>query len=201
MNKLEIKAKILSEQVILLEVEKNLFKDEQHFEFKNGNHFTGFPLLDKIFSLNMIEEVVVRKNELRIKKNSHISWKDIAPKIGEIIREVDALGEVRLPENSALKVNSEEEVSIELPEELSGIKEVLAQNILPALAQHGGSVKVVGFKNGILDVVFSGGCQGCSQSTVTVKQGIEKLLKQRYPQITEVRDVTLHNEGANPYYS
>lgn len=200
MKKLEIKAKILSEQVLFMEFEKDIFKGEQRFELKDIEKFEVYPLLQKIFSLEIIEEIVLRKNELRLKKNNSIPWKEIAPRIGEIIREVDSHGEILLPEKLDLK-NVVKEESTQLPAELNGINEVLAQNILPALAQHGGSVKVLAFKSGILDVVFSGGCQGCSQSTVTVKQGIEKLLKQRYPQIKEVRDVTQHNEGSNPYYT
>jgi Fe/S biogenesis protein NfuA len=200
MKRLEIKAKILSEQVLLMEIEKNLFKEEQRFELKDINTFENYPLLQKLFRLECLEEIVLRKNELRLKKNNTIPWKEIAPRIGEIVREVDAMGEIHLPETFILKSAAKEE-SAELPAELDGINEVLAKNILPALAQHGGSVKVTGFRNGILEVVFSGGCQGCSQSTVTVKQGIEKLLKQRYPQINEVRDVTQHNEGTNPYFT
>lgn len=200
MKKLEIKAKILSEQVLFMEIEKDLFKVEQRFELKDIENFKNFPLLQKIFGLEIIDEVVLRKNELRLKKNNSTPWKEIAPRIGEIIREVDFFGEILLPVKLDLKAVSEEE-SIQLPDELNGINDVLAQNILPALAQHGGSVKVLAFKSGILDVVFSGGCQGCSQSTVTVKQGIEKLLKQRYPQIIEVRDVTQHSEGTNPYFT
>ena len=200
MKKLEIKAKVLSEQVLFMEVEKSIFKVEQRFEVKNIENFKTYPFLQIIFSLEGIEEIVLRKNEIRLKKNNPVPWKEIAPRIGEIIREAESLGEVLLPECSEIKNNLKTE-SIQLPDELNGISNVLAQNILPALAQHGGSVEVVGFKSGTLDVVFSGGCQGCSQSAVTVKQGIEKLLKQRYPQITEVRDVTLHNEGNTPYYT
>ncbi len=200
MKRLDIKAKILSEQVLFMEIEKNIFKSEQRFELKDINTFNNYPLLKRLFALNFIEEIVVRSNELRLKKNNTVPWKELAPRIGEIIREMDSLGEILLPEKMDTKSASKEE-STQLPDELNGINEVLAQNILPALAQHGGSVKVVGFKTGILDVVFSGGCQGCSQSTVTVKQGIENLLKQRYPQINEVRDVTQHNEGTNPYFT
>jgi Fe/S biogenesis protein NfuA len=200
MKKLEIKAKILSEQVLYLEFEKSLFKVEQRFELKDIEKFKHYPLLEKIFGIEIIEEVVLRKNELILKKNNSTPWKDIAPRIGEIIREVDSYGEILLPEKLDNK-NVIKEDNIQLPPELNGINDVLAQNILPALAQHGGSVKVLAFKSGILEVIFSGGCQGCSQSTVTVKQGIEKLLKQRYPQIIEVKDVTQHNEGKNPYYT
>jgi Fe-S cluster biogenesis protein NfuA len=200
MTKLEIKAMILSEQVLLMEMKKDLFKSEQRFDRKENSEFDKYPLLKSLFELEFIEEIVVRNNEMRLKKNTTFPWKEIAPRIAEVIRKIDSLGEIRLPKKQEPKAIVKED-NHELPKELDGINEVLAQNILPALAQHGGSVKVAGFKNGVLEVVFSGGCQGCSQSTVTVKQGIEKLLKQRYPQINEVRDITQHTEGTNPYYT
>jgi Fe/S biogenesis protein NfuA len=82
---------------------------------------------------------------------------------------------------------------------ISQIEKLFDQQIRPALAQHGGNVEVVDIDNNILFVKFFGGCQGCSSSKATLKGGIEQLIKQHFPEITEVVDVTDHQSGTNPY--
>ena len=79
------------------------------------------------------------------------------------------------------------------------LEEIFDEQIRPALAQHGGNVEVVDVDNNILYVKFFGGCQGCSSSTATLKGGIEQVVKEHFPFIVEVIDVTEHKEGMNPY--
>ena len=79
------------------------------------------------------------------------------------------------------------------------IEKLFDAQIRPALAQHGGNVEVIDIDNNKLFVKFYGGCQGCSSSKATLKGGIEQLVKQNFPEIEEVVDVTDHTTGANPY--
>ncbi len=82
---------------------------------------------------------------------------------------------------------------------IAQFEKLFDEQIRPALAQHGGNVEIVDIDNNILFVKFFGGCQGCSSSKATLKGGIETLIKQTFPEIVEVRDVTDHTDGANPY--
>jgi Fe/S biogenesis protein NfuA len=61
-------------------------------------------------------------------------------------------------------------------------------------------VKLVDIHLGKVYLYFGGGCQGCSQASVTVKQGIEKLLLKEFPELTGVEDITNHSAGTNPYF-
>jgi Fe/S biogenesis protein NfuA len=79
------------------------------------------------------------------------------------------------------------------------IEKLFDSQIRPALAQHGGNVEVIDIDNNKLFVKFYGGCQGCSSSKATLKGGIEQLVKQNFPEIEEVVDVTDHTTGVNPY--
>ena len=67
---------------------------------------------------------------------------------------------------------------------------------------HGGRADLVRFDEatGTVELRLSGGCQGCAQSTATLRNGIEGALRAAIPEITEVVDVTDHAGGANPYY-
>jgi Fe/S biogenesis protein NfuA len=79
---------------------------------------------------------------------------------------------------------------------------VLDSEINPGLAGHGGRVTLVEIlEGGIVILRFGGGCHGCGMANVTLKQGIEKTLLEKFPgEITEVRDITDHATGTNPYY-
>lgn len=78
---------------------------------------------------------------------------------------------------------------------------VLQAEINPAVAGHGGVVTLVEVTtDNIVVLQFGGGCHGCGMVDVTLKEGIEKTLKERCPEIAGVRDVTDHTTGQNPYY-
>lgn len=79
------------------------------------------------------------------------------------------------------------------------IEKVFDKQIRPVLAQHGGDVEIVDLDNNKLFVILKGGCQGCSSSKATLKQGIETLVKKNFPEILEVIDLTDHNSGDSPY--
>lgn len=78
---------------------------------------------------------------------------------------------------------------------------VLASEINPGLASHGGDVQLVEIVEESVAVLrFGGGCQGCSAVSLTLKQGVESTLKERVPEISAVRDVTDHSYKENAYY-
>lgn len=81
------------------------------------------------------------------------------------------------------------------------VQYVLDSEINPQIASHGGRVSLVETSaDGIVVLRFGGGCHGCGMADVTLKQGIEKTLRARFPEIREVRDATDHASGDNPYY-
>lgn len=81
------------------------------------------------------------------------------------------------------------------------VRAVLDAEVNPAIAAHRGRVTLVGIVDGQVRVCLEGGCQGCSLADVTVRQGIELLLRSRFPEIVAVVDVTDHEAGTNPFYS
>ena len=81
------------------------------------------------------------------------------------------------------------------------LEKIFDDQIRPALAAHGGGVEVVDIDNNKVYLRLFGGCQGCSSSTATLKEGIEMLIKQNFPEIEDVVDLTDHDSGENPYFS
>ena len=80
------------------------------------------------------------------------------------------------------------------------MEKLFDEQIRPGLKAHGGNVEIVDIDNDRLYLKLSGGCQGCSSSTATLKDGIERLVKQKFPDVIEVVDVTDHAAGTNPFY-
>ncbi len=91
------------------------------------------------------------------------------------------------------------------PDPDSSLKEriqyVIDSEINPNLASHGGRVSIVDIlEEKIVVLQFGGGCHGCGMASVTLKHGIEKTLKENFPEIIEIRDITDHTTGEDPYY-
>ena len=81
------------------------------------------------------------------------------------------------------------------------VQYVLEAEINPRLASHGGRVSLREIDaDGVVVLQFGGGCHGCGMVDVTLKQGVEKTLRERVPEVTAVRDATDHAKGSKPYY-
>lgn len=90
------------------------------------------------------------------------------------------------------------ELTGDLPEK---VRTVLDQAVNPALASHGGYAALVGVDDTRVFITMGGGCQGCAMSRMTLTEGIQKMLIDALPEITEVVDATDHTAGENPFYS
>ena len=80
-------------------------------------------------------------------------------------------------------------------------RRIIDAEVNPAIAAHRGHVTVTGASQGWLRIRLDGGCQGCSLAEVTIRQGIEPLLRDRLPAITGLIDVTDHEAGTDPFFS
>ncbi|MGH7479250.1 MAG: iron-sulfur cluster assembly accessory protein [Candidatus Methylomirabilales bacterium] len=80
------------------------------------------------------------------------------------------------------------------------VQEAIDSQINPGVASHGGHVALLDVKDDIAYIALGGGCQGCGMADVTLKQGIEVLLKEAVPEIRQVIDTTDHAAGKNPFY-
>jgi Fe/S biogenesis protein NfuA len=81
------------------------------------------------------------------------------------------------------------------------VKAILEQQVNPSIASHGGRIELVDVQGTEIYMEMTGGCQGCSMSRMTLRQGVERTLRQAVPEITMVHDVTDHASGENPYFS
>ena len=80
------------------------------------------------------------------------------------------------------------------------VQQIIDEKINPSVAAHGGNISLIDVKDNKVYLRFGGGCQGCGMVDVTLKQGVEVLIKETLPEIEEILDVTDHADGQNPYY-
>ena len=159
-----------------------------------------------IFETGVISQVILDQNYIICKKSTDQSWQIIGKTIGNILRINYKQNKLVVPSKYLGNDYTEDKVRVNenksfLSSDLGRrIQEVIELQIQPSLGAHGGSVRLVDFKAGELLVAFSGGCQGCSQASVTVRDGIERIISAKFPEVKSIVDTTNHSMGDNPYF-
>tara|TARA_B100000780_G_scaffold145484_1_gene101644 strand:+ start:271 stop:891 length:621 start_codon:yes stop_codon:yes gene_type:complete len=166
-------------------------------EFMNIDEAMNSPLAIKLFHFPFVKEIFIAKNFVSLTKYEMMEWEDIVMELREFIREYLADGgvvvkesEEKISENDTPQADKQviEEVK---PEELGEIEtrivDILEEYVAPAVESDGGNIKFISFVDGKVSVLLQGACSGCPSSTLTLKQGIETILKKMLPTlITEV---------------
>lgn len=81
------------------------------------------------------------------------------------------------------------------------VQHLLDTMINPAVAGHGGWIQLVNVKETVIYLQMGGGCHGCAASMATLREGVERLIKEQIPEVTEVVDATDHSTGQTPYFT
>lgn len=81
------------------------------------------------------------------------------------------------------------------------IQALLDEEVNPMVASHGGYIELIDYANRTAFIRMSGGCQGCAASAATLREGVEKAIRQKFKRVKQVVDVTDHSSGENPYYT
>jgi len=120
-------------------------------------------------------------------------WPFVGKLIGAAIRAHIQSGEPAVPEELYNILPS--------PDELRRrVEDILQREVMPSVASHGGSVKVVDVQQNVVMLQLGGGCQGCASASATLKYGVEAAIRRAVPEIGEIIDTTDHASGSNPYY-
>ncbi|HMP77790.1 MAG TPA: NifU family protein [Kiritimatiellia bacterium] len=155
----------------------------------------GSALADHLFGVEGVVRVMVAGTTITVTKNVMTPWPHLAGEIGAAIRAAFASGQ---PLVSDAVIENLQQLSPDDMEE--AIAELFEEQINPALASHGGYVRLVKVEGRDVHVEMGGGCQGCSASKATMKFGVENAIRRVAPQVRHVLDVTDHTAGTNPYF-
>ena len=145
------------------------------------------PLAQRIFEVENVSGVFFGLDFITVTKIESAEWDHLKPEILAAIMDHYQSGDPVIVDNSGTINHAEHDGPDK--ELVDQIKELLDTRVRPAVAQDGGDITFHGFENGIVYLHMQGACAGCPSSTMTLKMGIENLLRHYIPQVTEVRPV------------
>ena len=157
-------------------------------DFRDVESAERSPLARRLFQVEGVTGVFFGGDFVSVSKSDDADWQLLKPVILGVIMEHFVAGHPLLLDNVA---QTAEEVADDGAdaEIIAQIKELLDTRVRPAVAQDGGDITYQGFQNGIVMLQLQGSCQGCPSSTMTLKMGIENMLKHYIPEVVEVRAV------------
>jgi Fe-S cluster biogenesis protein NfuA len=154
-------------------------------EFKNKEQAKGRSILaEQLFLVAGVESVFLGSDFVTITKVESEDWQSLKTEILSTIMDFCLL------EKPALEPVKEVENEEEDSEVVAQIKELIEMKVRPAVAMDGGDIVFRGFEDGIVKLELKGACSGCPSSTITLKSGIENMLKHYIPEVDSVEQVT-----------
>ena len=169
--------KFLSEKT-LSTIGTEEFKKEKQNEIK-------IPFIKDLLNFKGVELILLSEKFLSVKKNNEVSWNELKPMVISHLNDYFAKNNKPiLHENKEITKNIDNK-----DETVNKIKEVLDTKIRPAVARDGGDIKFKSFENGVVKVQLQGSCSGCPSSLLTLKQGVQNLLKHYIKEVKEVEAI------------
>lgn len=157
-------------------------------DFPSAEGAEASPLAERIFKVQGVEGVFFGNDFVTVTKGDAAEWDHMKPAILGAIMEHFQSGKPVMV-GDALASSGHAEHDGEDGEIVGQIKELLDTRVRPAVAQDGGDITFHGFERGVVYLHMQGACAGCPSSTITLKMGIENLLRHYIPEVTEVRPV------------
>lgn len=143
-----------------------------------------------LFSVPGISRVELDGYTVSVTQSGAEDWRQLGKRIGSAIRNF-LNPPPEIPEGERLP-----------PDHIrTRVQQVLDEMINPGVAAHGGFVELLDVQDDNVFIRMGGGCQGCGAADVTLKMGIEKLIREQVPQVREILDTTDHGSGQNPFYA
>ena len=141
------------------------------------NDDINLKIVKSIFSVNNIDLIYFDKNFISIRKAKDSDWDDLTKELLAILNQ-------EITEDFKPLVFKEES---QFDDDISKrIEEVLNEKIRPAVAMDGGDIRLKSYKDGVAEVLLKGACAGCPSSTVTLKHGVERMIKHYVPEVNSV---------------
>ena len=156
----------------------------EEFKKEKENEIT-IPFVKELLNFKGVELILLSEKFLSVKKNKEVSWNELKPMVISHLNDYfEKNDEPILRESKKIKENGDID-----NETVNKIIEVLDTKIRPAVARDGGDIKFKSFENGVVKVELQGSCSGCPSSLMTLKQGVENLLKHYVKEVNSVEAV------------
>jgi len=151
---------------------------------KSKESETTNPFIKELLNFKGVELILLSKNFLSVKKTKDVSWGELKPMV------ISHLNDYFEKNNQPILTDNNIDKKTNIKDEtVNKILEVLDTKIRPAVARDGGDIKFKSFENGVVKVELQGSCSGCPSSLMTLKQGVQNLLKHYIKEVNSVEAI------------
>ncbi|MCR6719665.1 MAG: NifU family protein [Chitinophagaceae bacterium] len=157
-------------------------------DFPDAESAKPSPLATELFGFPFIKAVFVASNFVTLTKTTETDWQDVIPSIRQFLKDYLEEGKpvVNEEELAAVRPASSNEVAADDDDVVKRIKELLDNYVRPAVEMDGGAIQFKSYSEGTVNLSMQGACSGCPSSMITLKAGIEGMMKRMIPEVKEV---------------
>ncbi len=169
-------------------VANKLLYPGKSIDFPDADSAKPSPLATQLFGFPFIKAVFIASNFVTLTKTSDADWMDITPSIRQFLKDYLEEGKAVINEDEIVEIKKEggNEVSADDDDVVKRIKELLENYVKPAVEMDGGAIQFKSYNDGIVSLMMQGSCSGCPSSMITLKAGIEGMMKRMIPEVKEV---------------
>ena len=146
------------------------------------------PLALELFGFPFIKAVFIASNFVTLTKTSETDWDDVIPSIRQFLKEYLEENKPVINEDEVASMKQESSNAVEVDDDdvVVRVKELLENYVKPAVEMDGGAIQFKSYKDGVVNLMLQGSCSGCPSSMITLKAGIEGMMKRMIPEVKEV---------------
>ncbi|MFI5132698.1 MAG: NifU family protein [Chitinophagales bacterium] len=157
-------------------------------DFPDAESGRPSPLATELFGFPFIKAVFIASNFVTLTRTNDTDWNDVIPSIRQFLKEYLEEGKTIINEEelASVKQESSNSVSADDTDVVKRIKELLDNYVRPAVEMDGGAIQFKSYDEGVVNLMLQGSCSGCPSSMITLKAGIEGMMKRMIPEVKEV---------------
>ncbi|MCB0696400.1 MAG: NifU family protein [Chitinophagaceae bacterium] len=144
------------------------------------------PLAKELFAFPFIRGVFIASNFVTLTKTPETQWDEVIPSVREFLKQYLEEGKVVLHEDQIVQKVESNTINADDTDVVKRIKELLENYVKPAVEMDGGAISFKGYDAGVVKLMMQGSCSGCPSSMITLKAGIEGMMKRMIPEVKEV---------------
>ena len=170
-------------------VANKLLYPGKSIDFPDVESAKASPLATELFGFPFVKAIFIASNFVTLTKTSDTAdWDDVIPSIRQFLKEYleDGKPIVNEEEVAAMKQDSSNQVLADDDDVVKRIKELLDNYVRPAVEMDGGAIQFKSYDDGVVNLMMQGSCSGCPSSMITLKAGIEGMMKRMIPEVREV---------------
>jgi len=144
------------------------------------------PLAQELFAFPFVKGVFIASNFVTLTKTPDVMWEEVSATIRQFLKEYLESDKAVINEDLVVVKKESNMVLSDDPDVIKRIKEMLENYVKPAVEMDGGAISFVEYNDGVVKLMLQGSCSGCPSSMITLKAGIEGMMKRMIPEVKEV---------------